>query len=476
VLFNSFEFALFLPIVLLIYWVIGSSNFKTQNILILLSSYVFYAFWDWRFLLLIFLSSIIDYYVSLKIENTQNVKSRKQLLVSSIIWNIGILFIFKYFNFFIENFADLFGINYSNTTFSTLQIILPVGLSFYTFQTISYTVDVYRGKIKPTKKLVEFLSFISFFPQLVAGPIERASKLLPQFFKARQFNVLNFNNGLRQILWGLFKKIVIADNLAIAVNLYFSNPQDFQSLELFFALILFYFQIYCDFSGYVDIAIGTAKLFGFNLSANFNLPHFSKSIPEFWRKWNITLSTWFRDYIYIPMLKGTKRSFLHISFGLLFTFILIGFWHGAKWTFIVFGAINGIYMIIYRYLPKTNKRKLEKYNITYLYAFGSICISFCLTVLAIVFFRAESINTAFDILSRIFSFIPDQDFQTIIGVNVLFLPLLLIIEIINRNKEFPLFNLQEVTSRPIRWLIYYIFIFLIIRYGGPQESFIYFQF
>lgn len=475
-LFNSFEFALFLPIVFIIYWVIGSNNIKTQNLLILVSSYVFYAFWDWRFLFLIFLSSIIDYYLSLKIDRSQNFNYRKRLLISSIVWNIGILFVFKYFNFFIENFAELFGINYSNTSFSTLHIILPVGLSFYTFQTISYTVDVYRGKIKPTKKIIEFLSFVSFFPQLVAGPIERASKLLPQFFKARQFNALNFNNGLRQILWGVFKKIVIADNLAIAVNLYFNNPQDYQSLELFFALILFYFQIYCDFSGYVDIAIGTAKLFGFNLSANFNLPHFSKSIPEFWRKWNITLSTWFRDYIYVPMLKGSKKSFLQISFGLLFTFILIGFWHGANWTFIVFGAINGIYMIIYRYIPKINKRQLEKYNVTILYSFVSICISFCLTVLAIVFFRAESINVAVDILSRIFSFLPDQDFQTIIGLKILFLPLIVILEIVGRNKEFLLLNLQEVAGRPIRWLIYYIFIFLIIRYGGPQESFIYFQF
>jgi len=472
VLFNSFEYALFLPLVFIVYWTIGSENLKAQNAFILVSSYVFYAFWDWRFLFLIFSSSILDYFISLKIYKTTHPKSKKLLVLTSVIWNIGILFIFKYYNFFTTSFSELFGM----TNSYVINILLPVGLSFYTFQTISYTVDVYRGKIKPTNQLLEFLTFVSFFPQLVAGPIERASKLLPQFFKNREFSSSEFRNGLRQILWGLFKKIVIADNLALAVNVYFSNPEDFQSLELFSALVLFYFQIYCDFSGYVDIAIGTAKLFGFNLSVNFRLPHFAKSIPEFWRKWNITLSTWFRDYVYIPLLLNTNRTIIRTSLGLLLTFVLIGFWHGANWTFIIFGAIHGIYMIIYKYLPKISPKLIKKYGLTTAYSLLLIAICFTLSSLAGVFFRSESSDKAFYILKRIFSLVPDHDFETIIGLKILVLPLLLLIELITQKKDFPFLNLQNHASRPIRWMIYYIFIFLIIRYGGPQESFIYFQF
>lgn len=471
-LFNSFEYALFLPFVFFLYWFIGSKNLKVQNAFILFSSYLFYAFWDWRFLFLIFSSSILDYILAIKIYESQNSKFKKLALFTSVFWNIGVLFIFKYYNFFTKSFSELFG--FENHYF--INILLPVGLSFYTFQTLSYTIDVYKGKITPTNRVLEFLTFVSFFPQLVAGPIERASKLLPQFFKNRQFSTLQFSNGLRQILWGLFKKIVIADNLAIAVNMYFSSPYDYQSLELFTALILFYFQIYCDFSGYVDIAIGTAKLFGFDLSVNFKLPHFAKSIPEFWRKWNITLSTWFRDYVYVPLLLDTKRSVLKISFGLLITFILIGFWHGANWTFIIFGAIHGILMIIYRYIPKINQEKVKNLGLTKIYNIASILICFSLNSLAGVFFRSENVQKAFYILSRIFSLIPDYNFESIIGLKILFLPLLLIIEYFTRKKEFPFLDIQNNLSKPMRWFIYYIFIFLIIRYGGPQESFIYFQF
>lgn len=471
-LFNSFEYALFLPFVFFLYWFIGSKNLKVQNAFILFSSYLFYAFWDWRFLFLIFSSSILDYILAIKIYESQNSKFKKLALFTSVFWNIGVLFIFKYYNFFTKSFSELFG--FENHYF--INILLPVGLSFYTFQTLSYTIDVYKGKITPTNRVLEFLTFVSFFPQLVAGPIERASKLLPQFFKNRQFSTLQFSNGLRQILWGLFKKIVIADNLAIAVNMYFSSPNDYQSLELFTALILFYFQIYCDFSGYVDIAIGTAKLFGFDLSVNFKLPHFAKSIPEFWRKWNITLSTWFRDYVYVPLLLDTKRSVVKISFGLLITFILIGFWHGANWTFIIFGAIHGILMIIYRYIPKINQEKVKNLGLTKIYNITSILICFSLNSLAGVFFRSENVQKAFYILNRIFSLIPDYNFESIIGLKILFLPLLLIIEYFTRKKEFPFLDIQNNLSKPMRWFIYYIFIFLIIRYGGPQESFIYFQF
>lgn len=475
-LFNSFEFSLFLPIVFLIYWIIGSKNLRFQNLLILIASYTFYGFWDWRFLFLIFLSSIIDFYAGLGIEAAVTQSRKKFYLYLSVFWNLGILFIFKYYNFFINNLSHLFNIEETTAAYSTLNIILPVGLSFYTFQTISYTIDVYKERIKPTNQLLEFLCFVSFFPQLVAGPVERARFLLPQFFKNRNFNYQLAKEGLRQILWGLFKKMVIADNLAIAVNQIFANPQDFQSGELFYAACLFYFQIYCDFSGYVDIAIGTAKLFGFNLSVNFRLPHFATSIPNFWRKWNITVSSWFRDYVHIPFIKNKKRTLFNNSLALLLTFTLIGFWHGASWTFIIFGVLHAFFMIADRVKTKLTRKKIIAKFTGNIAAIISIALTFTLVVLSIVFFRAPSLTVAMEILIRIFSFIPDPDYKLIIGLNILFLPFLLLLELWSKNKEYPLQNLENVLPRFLRWGVYYIFIYFIIRYGGPKESFIYFQF
>ncbi|MDT0688334.1 MBOAT family O-acyltransferase [Salegentibacter sp. F188] len=475
-LFNSFEFALFFPTVFLLYWIFGGKNIKYQNYLILFSSYFFYGLWDWRFLFLIFLSSLVDYIIGLKIYNTSSQTSRKQLLYFSLFWNLGILFSFKYFNFFTENFYTLFQLDYSSSSFSFLNIILPVGLSFYTFQTLSYSIDIYRERIKPTSEFVEFLCFVSFFPQLVAGPIERASSLLPQFLKKRNFEINMAKEGLRQILWGLFKKIVVADNLAIAVNLIYSDPNDYQSLELFYALILFYFQIYCDFSGYADIAIGSAKLLGFKLSVNFRLPHFSRSIPEFWRRWNITVSVWFRDYVFIPYLKNKSRTEKNFIIATFLTFILIGLWHGAAWTFIFFGLFHAILMIIYRYISIPTRINFTS-SFTYYLTNGTfIAICFFFLIISSAFFRGESIQNSFLILKKIFLFIPDENFESLIGLKVLFIPFLLLLEILTLKKDYPFFKLEQHFSKPIRWCIYYLFIFLIIRYGGPQESFIYFQF
>jgi len=476
VLFNSFVFALFLPTVFLLYWLIGSKHLKGQNILLLIASYTFYGFWDWRFLFLIFFSSIIDYYAGIGIEASSNESKKKWYLYLSIFWNLGILFIFKYFNFFIDNLNILLHLEEHPPLYSSLNIILPVGLSFYTFQTISYTIDVYKERIKPTHQLLEFLCFVSFFPQLVAGPVERARSLLPQFFRNRRFSIQLAKEGLRQILWGLFKKMVVADNLALAVNPIFANPQEFQSAELLYAAVLFYFQIYCDFSGYVDIAIGSAKLFGFKLSANFKLPHFAVSIPDFWRRWNITVSTWFRDYVHIPFLKNKKRTFTTNSLALLLTFTLIGFWHGASWTFVVFGFLHALYMILDRLKFILIKRELLPKMKGSLSTLIAILLTFTLTALTIVFFRAPNLTVAIEILNRIFLFIPDQDFKLLIGLNVLFLPLLLLLELWFRNKEFPFQDLEHDLPRFWRWAVYYIFIYFIIRYGGPKESFIYFQF
>lgn len=475
-LFNSLEFALFLPLTFLVYWLIGPSKVFWQNVFILFTSYIFYGFWDWRFLILILLSSLIDYYAGLKIYNSKTKMSKKLYLYFSLFWNLGVLFIFKYFNFFTDNLIELFQID-SAVWRNSIEIILPVGLSFYTFQTISYSIDVYREKIKPTRDIVQFLCFVSFFPQLVAGPIERASALLPQFNRKRYFDLNLAKEGMRQILWGLFKKIVVADNLALAVNEIFASPENFQSAELIYALVLFYFQIYCDFSGYADIAIGTAKLFGFKLNINFKTPYLASSIPDFWRRWNITLTKWFRDYIHIPLLKNGNRSFLNHVYALLITFTLIGIWHGANWTFILFGVIHSIYMILDKVkfeIIKTNSTfsRLLKNIPNFIYIF----LTFSLATFSIIFFRAPNLEVAWIFIERIFSLIPDDNFKTIIGLNFLFLPLFLIIETLTSRKEFPLINLQLYIPKIARWGVYYIFVYFIIRYGGPKESFIYFQF
>ncbi|APU69396.1 MBOAT family O-acyltransferase [Christiangramia flava] len=474
-LFNSFNYLYFLPLVFITYWALSKFGRKKQNLFLLIASYFFYGLWDFRFLGLLFFSSIVDFYAAQKIFKADNKEKKKLFILFSLFWNLGILFVFKYFNFFVNSFSGLFSLK-DGYHFQLVSIIIPVGLSFYTFQTLSYSIDVYKGKIKPTDNLIEFLCFVSFFPQLVAGPIERASSLLPQFLKNRRFSYENLREGLRQILWGLFKKMVIADNIAIAVNTIFDTPSSYQSTEIFYGLTLFYFQIYCDFSGYADIAIGSARLLGFKLSVNFRTPHFSHSIPEFWRKWNITVSTWFRDYIFLPLAKKTNRSEKSISAVTLLTFFLIGLWHGANWTFIFFGLFHGIFMIVYRYISLPTKKKFKlKWHFFFI---DSLFILFCffLLVISSAFFRASDIETSFFILKRLFSFIPDPNFETIIGLKSLFIIPLIIIEFFTKNLKYPLEALENRTSRIFRWSIYYLLIFMILRYGGPQESFIYFQF
>ena len=328
-LFNSLEFAFFLPIVFCLYW-LCNRNLKLQNGVLLLSSYYFYSCWDWRFLSLITLSTIVDYCIGLGLKNeSHSISIRKLLLWISVGVNIGLLGFFKYYNFFIEQFTTAFTLFGASFEGSTISIILPVGISFYTFQTLSYTIDVYRKKIEPTTNVLAFSAFVSFFPQLVAGPIERASNLFPQFIKKKQFDYTSAVDGMRQILWGLFKKMIIADNCAEIANTVFNSPTDHSASTLVLGAVFFAFQIYGDFSGYSDIAIGTARLFGFNLMKNFSFPYFSRDIAEFWRRWHISLSTWFRDYVYIP-LGGSKTSKAKQIRNVFIVFIVSGFWHGAN--------------------------------------------------------------------------------------------------------------------------------------------------
>ena len=475
-LFNSLDFGLFLVIVFSMYWIIGAKHRVAQNVLILLASYVFYGLWDWRFLSLLIGSSLIDYIAAKFIHSTENTAKRKFWLIFSLFWNIGILFTFKYMNFFLDSFHRLFGSGLLPQEFSIWNVIIPVGLSFYTFQTMSYSIDVYRRKLRPTNNLLNFLCYVSFFPQLVAGPIERASFLLPQFEKRRKFNLQDSKEGLRQILWGLFKKILVADKLGIAVTMVFDNPDGYGFITLSYAAILFSFQVYCDFSGYTDIAIGTARLFGFKLHINFRIPYLAKSMTQFWQRWHITLTKWFTDYVYLPLIRKYKKlgSWSRI-WALLITMSLVGLWHGANWTFICFGVFNGFMLVMERIPMGNTKRSLARILPTRS-RWITVVYFFALTSISSIFFRAYNIGDAWIILKRIFTLTGDQELSLLIGVKISFLVLLIVAELLTRHKEFPLQQLEKRFSRPIRWVIYYVFVVLIIRFYEPLKTFIYFQF
>jgi alginate O-acetyltransferase complex protein AlgI len=487
-IFNSIEFGYFLPIVFILYWFVTNRNLKLQNLFLLVASYFFYGWWDWRFLSLIFFSSIIDFTIGRMLSSQENDSKRKTLLFVSVFVNIGLLAFFKYYNFFIDSFVASFSFFGTTINPSRLSIILPVGISFYTFQTLSYTIDVYKRKLKPSKDIVSFFAFVSFFPQLVAGPIERATNLLPQFYKKRNINIQSFTDGLRQILWGLFKKVVIADNSAHYVNQIFANHTDYSSIILMMGAAFFAFQIYCDFSGYSDIAIGTSRLFGFNLKQNFAFPYFSRDIAEFWRRWHISLSTWFRDYLYIPLGGSLGGNFMKIR-NTFIIFLVSGFWHGANWTFVIWGFINACYflplMLLSRNRKNTDTVASNKFlpSIKEVVQIGS---TFFITTIAWVFFRAESVEIAFSYLTNLFSF--DNFYWSIyefrsIGHGgkttiyyLLFLALFIIIEWIQREKQHGLELNQTKMPQPIRWIFYYLLIASIFGFGGNQVDFIYFQF
>lgn len=481
-LFNSIDFAFFLPIVFFLYWFVFNKDLKIQNLFIVISSFVFYAWWDWRFLLLMIGSASVDFFVGNKLRDTNDKSKRKMLLILSLCINLGILGFFKYFNFFADNFVAAFSFFGFKFDHFSLRIILPVGISFYTFQALSYTIDVYRRRLIPTSSIVDFFAFISFFPQLVAGPIERATNLLPQFYKTRSFEYHKAVDGLRQILWGLFKKIVIADSAAEFVNQIFANYGSYSGSTLAVAAIMFAFQIYCDFSGYSDIAIGTARLFGFDLMRNFAFPYFSRDIAEFWRRWHISLSTWFRDYLYIP-LGGSKVSRAMKLRNTFIIFIVSGFWHGANWTFIVWGALNALYFVP---LLLTNKNRTHIDTVAHGKILPSVSdsvkifTSFTLTTIAWIFFRSASLEDSFNYLNQIFSFsfFTTPYFNTSHGSFVFIMVLIIFIltEWYGRERQFAIQTLGLKWKRPYRYTIYYIIIFSIFYFGGKEQQFIYFQF
>ncbi|MCT4623361.1 MAG: MBOAT family protein [Schleiferiaceae bacterium] len=485
-LFNSLDFAIFLPIVFLLYWFAVGKNLKWQNALIVIASYFFYGVWDWRFLGLIAFSTLVDFWVSNQLETQVEKGRRKRLLWLSIAVNLGFLGFFKYFNFFAENFAEAFTLMGMPFKASTLKIVLPVGISFYTFQTMSYTIDVYRGKLKATKDFVAFAAYVSFFPQLVAGPIERATNLLPQFTRQRKFDYNQATNGCRQILWGFFKKLVIADNFAVYANEIFNNSEQYSGLTLLLGAFFFAFQIYGDFSGYSDIAIGTARLFGFNLMQNFAFPYFSRDIAEFWRRWHISLSTWFRDYVYIP-LGGSRGGTTARIRNTMIIFVVSGFWHGANWTFIAWGALNALYFLPLL-LSKNNRKNLDvvaQHNVfpNFREIIG-MTGTFLITLLAWVFFRAENITHAFDYLGRLFKGLfhgeSIQAFNEYIGrfdISLLLLFILFIsVEWLGRRKQFG-FEIVEELKRVPRYVFTLLAVIVILTFMATgEQNFIYFQF
>ena len=508
-LFNSLEFLIFLPIVFLLYWFVFDYAMRGckhlllwQNLLIVVASYIFYGWWDWRFLILIAITTVLSFLSGIGIEKAPTQGGKKAIMIANVVVNLGILGVYKYYDFFATQFAELFGIQ---SDFLLLHLILPVGISFYTFQALSYSIDVYRKQIEPTHDIVAFTAFLSFFPQLVAGPIERATNLLPQFQKKRTFDYAQAVDGMRQILWGLFKKIVVADNCATYVDHVFADLGSHSGSTLLLAAVLFTFQIYGDFSGYSDIAIGTAKLFGIKLMRNFNLPYFSRDIAELWRRWHISLTTWFRDYVYIPLggsrpevparlkAKGDKASEARYAKAIAIRntfviFLLSGLWHGANWTFMLWGAYHALLFVPLLVMNKNRRYRDTVATITMpdgtikakwlpsLKEAGQMLVTFALAVVGWIIFRATGMKTLMAWMtgicdSSLFSMPLMIENSVMLFISIC---IMLLVEWINRNKEH---GLQlAVRYKWLRLLIYYVLIFWCIFNMGQEQTFIYFQF
>lgn len=477
-LFNSIAYAIFLPVVFILYWLLGTKRLTLQNILLLVASYYFYACWDYRFLFLLIFSTVLDYFTGLRMFDASGERKKKIWFLLSVVINLGFLGVFKYYNFFVESFTGFLETLHIQVNPYTISVILPVGISFYTFHGLSYVIDIYQGRIKPERNFIAYSLFVSFFPLLVAGPIERATHLLPQIRQPRVFDYTKAVDGLRQILWGLFKKIVIADFCAVYANMIFDDYTQYSGSTLVMGALFFTFQIYCDFSGYSDIALGTARLFGIELLRNFAFPYFSRDIAEFWRRWHISLSSWFRDYLYIP-LGGSKGGTWHKIRNTMIIFLVSGFWHGANWTFIVWGALNAVYFIPLQLLGqnRNNMEIVAKHSVLpSLKETLQMLLTFSLTVLAWIFFRAESVTHAFRYIKGIFtaslasmpSLLPPS-LLALIGI-------FLLIEWAGRRDQFALATLGLKWPKAVRWGFYYLIILAIVQFSGNEQSFIYFQF
>jgi D-alanyl-lipoteichoic acid acyltransferase DltB (MBOAT superfamily) len=478
-IFNSLEYMFFLPIVFIIYWLLNNGKLQYQNLFLLAVSYFFYSCWDWRFLFLLIFSTALDYFTGIKMHESKTEKIKKFWFWTSIIINLGFLGVFKYYNFFAESFAQALSNIGFQANFWTIQVILPIGISFYTFHGLSYVIDIYKGRIVPEKNIVSYSLFVSYFPLLVAGPIERATHLLPQIKKKRVFNYTQAVDGLRQILWGLFKKMVIADNCAEYANLMFNNADQHNGSSLILGAVFFAFQIYGDFSGYSDIALGTSKLLGIDLLKNFNYPYFSRDIAEFWRRWHISLSSWFKDYLYIP-LGGSNGSMWMKVRNTFIIFIVSGFWHGANWTFIAWGLLNALF-IMPSIIFKTNRNNIEivaknKFFPSLKEAF-QIITTFGLATFAWIFFRSDNLQKAFAYISKIFSssslHLPSRK------PNVEIMALLIVfifIEWLGKENDFGLQKIAFKQPQFLRWILYIVLVIIVLLFAGKEQVFIYFQF
>lgn len=473
-LFNSVEFAVFLPTVFLLYWFVFNRNLRMQNLFVVAVSYIFYGWWDWRFLVLIAFTSFCSWGSGILIEKAgENRRKARLASAANIVINLLILCVFKYYDFFVASFAGMFGASFDGLL---LNIILPVGISFYTFQALSYSIDVYRGKLEATHDAIQFFAFVSFFPQLEAGPIERATNLLPQFSRPRRFDYGTAVDGMRQILWGLFKKVVVADNCAVFVDNVFGNYTVQSGSTLLMGAILFTFQIYGDFSGYSDIAIGTGKLFGIRLMRNFNVPYFSRDIAEFWRRWHMSLTTWFRDYVYIP-LGGSRCAKAKIVRNTFVIFLLSGLWHGANWTFLAWGAYHAILFLPLILLGKNRRYRDVAGENSKLPSFRELCqmlLTFLLVMTGWIIFRAESVGQAWEYMCGIFGnglFVMPEVSEKSLFFGVV----MLMVEWIQRKREHGL-SLEGVGKPWVRVAIYYLVAGCIILYIGGEQTFIYFQF
>lgn len=486
-LFNSLDFAFFLPVVFGLYWFVAHKSVKTQNLLLLVASYFFYTCWDWRFLFLILFSTGLDFFTGILIAKAKRPLSKKTWLWCSIAINLGLLGVFKYYNFFVDSFTAALNQLGFEAHFATLQLILPLGISFYTFHGLSYVIDVYKKRVAAENNFIDYAVFVSFFPLLVAGPIERATHLLPQIKQKRRFRYEAAVDGLRQIVWGLFKKMVIADSCGEWVDLIFNHSSEYSGAVLVLGAVLFAFQIYGDFSGYSDIALGTARLFGIEVLRNFAFPYFSRDIAEFWRRWHISLSTWFRDYLYIPMGGSRVGGWKKIR-NVFAIFIVSGFWHGANWTFIIWGALHAVYFLPLL-LTHRNRKHLGTVSEGRIWPlpkeFMNMAATFSLVVFAWIFFRAENLSHAISYIADMFAgLLQGQGYIQLFdllflgkGYGILLLVFFFMaVEWWGREQPYAIAGLGLRWSRPIRYAIYYLIILAICWFGGKEQEFIYFQF
>lgn len=480
-LFNSIDFAIFLPIVFVLYWALRK-HLLFQNAFLIISGFVFYGWWDWRYLGLLIFTSGTDYLVAMGLERSADERRRKALLVVSLVANLGLLGFFKYYDFFIHSFHSAFTVMGLPFNLRTLNLVLPVGISFYTFQSLSYTIDVYRRQLRATQHPITFFGFVSFFPQMLAGPIERARHMIPQFENTRTFDIAQARDGLRQMLWGLFKKIVVADNCAQIVNHFYAAPEQHSGATLLLATVFFAFQIYGDFSGYSDIAIGCARLFGFELMRNFAFPYFSRDIAEFWRRWHISLNTWFRDYLYIP-LGGSKGSKTMVVRNTMIIFLVSGFWHGANWTFIAWGAVNALFflpLVLMARHKSTTGTVAEGRWLPDPREVMQMLFTFAMACFAWIFFRAQNMDQAYTVIGSILSGslfqVPEVSSMLTLSISLLGIGVTLLVEWIGRERQYGL-QWDGIATKPVRFALYYTLIAIIIvcaPLGGGE--FIYFQF